>query len=226
MISKKRANQILNLLKKNYPNSRIILTYSNNFELLISVVLSAQTTDTQVNKITSSLFPKYMQKNKKYANEYSKYKNLRITSEELTEIINFANVDLKELEYDIKSIGLYKNKAKNIKNASRILLDGFGGKLPRSIRELITLPGVGRKTANVVLGNAYGIIEGIAVDTHVARLSLKYGFTSQKNPEKIEKDLMELFDKKDWFKLTYLLIEHGRNIRKIKKDFIETTKLS
>ena len=185
-------------------------------------MLSAQTTDVGVNKVTSVLFPKYQKPNEKYKNVYIKYNKNRAKKSDLTEIINFAFCDLSRLENDIQSIGLFKNKAKNIRTASRILLDRYGGKVPKTMDELITLPGVGRKTANVVLGNAYGIYEGIAVDTHVKKLSRKYGFTKEKIPEKIEKDLMTLFDKKHWFKITYLLIEHGRNIRKTKKDFLET----
>jgi endonuclease-3 len=219
-MNKEKAKRILDLLKKHYPNAKIILKYSNNFELLVSVILSAQTTDVQVNKVTATLFPKYQKTNKKYANEYSKCKHLKILKNELIEIINFANIDLKELENDIKSIGLYRNKAKNIKLTSQMLLNKFNVEIPKSIKEMTELPGVGRKTANVVLGNAFGIVEGIAVDTHVKRLSLTYGFTKEKDPDKIERDLMKLFDKKDWFLLTHLLIEHGRNLRKIKKDFI------
>lgn len=215
-----KAKAILNLLKKNYPNAKIILKYSNNFELLVSVILSAQTTDIQVNKVTSALFPKYKRWDKLLNNKYQNYKNLKISKNEIIEIVNFAYKNIKEIEQDVKSIGLYKNKAKNIQASSLMILDKFKGNVPNSMNDLITLPGVGRKTANVVLGNAYGIIEGVAVDTHVKRLSLKYGFTKQTYPEKIEKDLMKLFDKKDWFKVTYLLIEHGRNIRKQKKDFI------
>ncbi|HYM65019.1 MAG TPA: endonuclease III [Candidatus Sulfotelmatobacter sp.] len=207
-MNKKRAYKILNLLKKQYPNAKIILNYSNNFELLVSVMLSAQTTDIQVNKVTSSLFSKY-----------------KLDKSEINEIKNFAKANLQELENDIKSIGLYKNKAKNIKLASQILLDKFNGRIPKTITELTYLPGVGRKTANVVLGNAYGISEGIAVDTHVSRLSQKYGFSKEKNPDKIERDLMMLFDKKDWQKVTYLLIEHGGNIRKTKNDFISDQNL-
>lgn len=217
---KNNANKILNLLKKNYPNAKIILNYSNNFELLVSVMLSAQTTDLQVNKVTTILFPKYQKPNKKYKNNYLKYKNLELAKKELIEIVNFALVDLDKLENDIKSIGLYKNKAKSIKAAALMLLDTFNGILPKTIFEMTKLPGVGRKTANVVLGNAYGIVEGIAVDTHVKRLSLKYGFTKSNNPKIIEKDLMAIFNKKDWFNITYLLIEHGRAIRRAKKDFI------
>lgn len=215
-----KAGTILNLLKKNYPNAKIILKYSNNFELLISVILSAQTTDIQVNKVTSFLFPKYKKKIKSLEKFYLNYKNQNVKQSEVIEMVNFAYFDIKGIEKDIKSIGLYKNKAKNIKACSLILLNNFNGEIPKTINLLTSLPGVGRKTANVVLGNAYEIIEGIAVDTHVKRLSLKYGLTKHNNPELIEKDLMKLFDKKDWFKLTYLLIEHGRNIRKIKKDFI------
>lgn len=219
-MNRKKANKILFLLKKNYPNAKIILSYTNNFELLVAVILSAQTTDISVNKVTSMLFPKLRKKNKKYANEYYKYRNLNAPKNELIELVNFASVDVRELEKDIKSIGLYKNKAKNIKLASQLLLDKFNAAIPKTIAEMTNLPGVGRKTANVVLGNAYGIVEGIAVDTHVKRLSQKYGLSKEITPEKIEKDLMNLFDKKDWLKLTYLLVDHGRNIRKTKKDFI------
>ena len=219
-MEKTKARRILELLKKHYPNSKIILKYSNNLELLISVMLSAQTTDIQVNKVTASLFPKYQKRNKQFEKEYKKYNNLKLPKNELVELVNFAFIKLDVLEKDIKSIGLYKNKARNIKLTSQLLLDKFNGRIPKTIAGMITLPGVGRKTANVVLGNAYGIVEGIAVDTHVKRLSLRYGLTKETNPDKIEQDLMKLFNKKDWFKITYLLIEHGRNIRKTKKDFI------
>ena len=219
-MNKKRAHEILNLLKKRYPRAKIILHYSNNFELLVAVELSAQTTDVQVNKVTAILFPKYRREKTELKNEYQKYNDLKIPKDELIETVNFANADLKELESDIKSIGLYRNKAKNIKAASEMLLIKFNGGIPKTMPEMLTLAGVGRKTANVVLGNAYGIVEGIAVDTHVKRLSQKYGFSKEKNPDRIEKDLMTLFDKKDWFRLTYLLIEHGRSIGKTREDFI------
>lgn len=219
-MNKEKARRILELLKKRYPNAKIILKYSNNFELLVAVILSAQTTDVMVNKVTSVLFPKYQKENKEFGIYYKKYKNLIIPTRSLVEIINFAHEDSKTLENDVKSIGLYKKKAKNIKAAALILLDTFNGILPKTIIEMTKLPGVGRKTANVVLGNAYGIVEGIAVDTHVKRLSLKYGFTKSNNPKIIEKDLMAIFNKKDWFSITYLLIEHGRAIRRTKRDFI------
>jgi endonuclease-3 len=214
------AKKILTLLQKKYPKAKIILNYSNNLELLISIVLSAQTTDIQVNKVTKNLFPKYSKENLKLKNKYLLYQGLKIKKDMLNELVNFSHGNINDLENDIKSIGLYKNKAKNIKALCLMLLDTYKGEFPRTIEKLTLLPGVGRKTANVFLGNAFKISEGIAVDTHVKRLSIKYGFSKNKTPDKIEKDLMLLFDKKDWFKLTYLLIEHGREIRKIKKDFI------
>jgi len=220
-MNKKRAEIILKILKKHYPNAKIVLEYSNNFELLVAVILSAQTTDIQVNKVTANLYPKYQKFNEKYKNGYIKYRTLKLVGNEIVEIVNFAKTDLSVLENDIKSIGLYKNKAKNIRLTAQILLEKYGGVLPKSINELIKLPGVGRKTANVVLSNAYGIVEGIAVDTHVKKLSQKYGFSKSSNPIQIEKDLMELFDKKDWFQVTYLLIEHGRTLGKTKSDFIQ-----
>ena len=181
-----RAQKILKILKKHYPDAKITLNYSNNFELLIAVMLSAQTTDVAVNKVTPSLF--------------RKYKTIK----------DFANADLKVLENDIKSIGLYKTKAKNIKNTSKIILNKFDAKVPKTMSERLTLPGVGRKTANIVLSHAYNIIEGIAVDTHVRRLANALKLTKEKSPEKIERDLMKLFGKKDWPLVTHLLIAHGR----------------
>lgn len=186
MKAKLRAKIILDILKKNYPNARISLNFSNDFELLIAVMLSAQTTDKQVNEVTRKLFKKYE------------------TIEE------FANADIKTLERDIKSIGLYKTKAKNIKKTAQIILKEYKGKVPNSMDALLELPGVGRKTANVVLSHAFNKSEGIAVDTHVKRLAYQLGLTKQKDPEKIEKDLMKIFDRKDWKNLTHLFIAHGR----------------
>lgn len=192
-MNKAKAAKILEILKKHYPNVQISLSYSNNFELLIAVMLSAQTTDKQVNKVTEKLFPKY--KNGK---------------SERAEIEKFANEDIKTLEIDIKSIGLFRTKAKNIKRVSQIILDKFNGKIPSNMNDLLTLPGVGRKTANIVLSHAFNKSLGIAVDTHVRRLAFELGLTKQKNPDKIEKDLMKLFDKKDWKIITHLFIAHGR----------------
>lgn len=185
---KKRTARVAALLKKAYPESKIALNFSNHWELLVAVVLSAQCTDKKVNEVTEALF--------------KKYKTLD----------DYVAVERKEFEKDIRSTGFYRAKAKNILAAAKIVKEKFGGKLPRTMEEMTTLPGVGRKTANIVLGNAYGIVEGIAVDTHVRRLSQRLGFSEHENPEKIEKDLMGLFPKKDWFKTTYLLIDHGRAI--------------
>lgn len=192
-MNKAKAAKFLKILKKNYGDVKISLNYSNNFELLVSVMLSAQTTDAAVNKVTEKLFPKY---NKTHSEE--------------KEIEYFANGDIKTLEKDIKSIGLFRTKAKNIKNTSQIILNKFNTKVPNNMNDLLTLPGVGRKTANVVLSHAYNTHEGIAVDTHVRRLAFEFGLTKQKDQDKIEKDLMELFDKKDWKLVTLLLIAHGR----------------
>lgn len=192
----------------------MILNYSNNFELLTAVMLSAQCTDVMVNKVTGKLFPKY--RNLKLKTENYKTTHKTIT-QEIQEIINFAEVDSSELEQDIRSTGFYKNKTKNLKAAAKMVLEKFCGVLPRTISEMITIPGVARKTANVVLGNAYGIAEGIAVDTHVKRLSERLGFSKHNDPNKIEQDLMQLLPQKDWFNTTYLLIEHGRKICDAKK---------
>lgn len=186
MEARRRAKKILKILEKYYPDAKISLNYSNNFELLVAVMLSAQTTDKQVNKVTPGLFKKY------------------------DSVEKFANANLKELENSIKSIGLYKTKARNIKKTSEIIISMFNGKVPDSMNELLTLPGVGRKTANVVLSHAFNISEGIAVDTHVRKLSQELGLTKNSTPWKIEKDLMKIINKKDWKNLTHLFIAHGR----------------
>lgn len=214
------VEKVITLLKKHYPEAKIVLTYSNNWELLVAVILSAQCTDIAVNKVTAKLFPKMKKlkfKNQKYT---SKIKNFGL---EAQEIVNFVEVPQDELEQDIRSTGFYRNKTKNIKAAAQLLLEKFDGQVPRTMEELLTLPGVARKTANIVLGNAYTIngisrqarlIEGIAVDTHVFRLSHRLGFSDNKNPDKVEQDLMKIIPKKDWFRSTYLFIEHGRAICK------------
>lgn len=194
---------ILKALKKYYPSTHIILHYKNNWELLVAVILSAQCTDITVNKVTAHLFPKYGSTSMK------------------EEIINFIKVDIHELEQDIRSTGFYRMKARHIQKSAQMLVEKFNGEIPRTMDELLQLPGVARKTANIVLGNAYAIVEGIAVDTHVKRLSQRLGLTKQNNPEKIERDLMHIFDKKEWFDLTYLLIEHGRKICNAKKPLCD-----
>lgn len=190
---REKAKKIISTLKRKYPNARIILNYSNPWELLVATVLSAQTTDVKVNEVTRSLFQKYRS------------------------IEDFAQVPLKELEKDIQTIGLYLNKAKFLKASAQTILEKHQGQVPKTMSELTELPGVARKTANIVLGNAYGVVEGIAVDTHVKRLAQRLGLSKNKSPEKIERDLMELFPKNDWFKLTYLLIDHGRAVCKAQR---------
>lgn len=186
VMDKKKAQQIYKKLKKLFPKAGMILEYKSNFELLVAVMLSAQCTDKRVNEVTKELFKKYRT------------------------IQDYADASLRELEKDVRPTGYYKQKAKRVKGAAQKILKDFNGKLPRTMDDMLTLPGVARKTANVVLGNAYGVVEGIAVDTHVKRVAYKLGLTTHTTPEKIEKDLMELFPQKDWFHLTYLLIDFGR----------------
>ena len=188
-----KYSQILSLLKKHYPHAKIVLNYSNNWELTVAVILSSQCTDKRVNLVTQKLFLKY-----KTFDDYVK-------------------ADLVEFENDIKSTGFFRHKAKNILSSAKLIKDKYNGSVPKTMRGILSLPGIARKSANVILGNAYGVVEGIAVDTHVIRLSRRLGFTKNKDPEKIEKDLMKLFAKNIWFILTYLLIDHGRTICDAKK---------
>ena len=181
-----RISQVITGLRQAYPGAHCELTFTNPLELLIATILSAQCTDKQVNIVTADLFKKY-----KTAADY-------------------ANADLAELENDIKRIGLFRNKAKNIKACCAQLVEKHGGKVPAKMEELVALPGVGRKTANVVLGNAFDIHVGVVVDTHVARLSQRLGLTKQTAPEKIEAELMELVSHKDWTMFSHWLIWHGR----------------
>jgi endonuclease-3 len=180
--------EIIRLLKDEYPISRTALRYETPHQMLVATILSAQCTDVRVNMVTEELFRKY-----KGINE-------------------FAKADLQELEQDIRSTGFYRQKAKNIKNSSIAILENFSGNVPDTMEELITLPGVARKTANVVLSSAYDITEGIAVDTHVKRLSFRLGLTRHTNPDKIEQDLMKLAPKGEWSDLSYRLILHGRAV--------------
>ncbi len=175
-------------LKKKYPVARIALRYGNKIQLLCAVIMSAQATDKKVNEVTAQLFKKYKT------------------------VGDFAAADPLKFAEEIREIGFYRAKALAVVTSARIVRDQFGGKLPRTMKEMLLLRGVARKTANVVLGNAYGVVEGIAVDTHVRRLSQRLGFSAHDDPVKIEQDLMRLFAKKDWFKLTYVLIDHGRAI--------------
>jgi endonuclease-3 len=181
-----RTQQIIAGLKKTYPDAHCELNFTNPLELMIATILSAQSNDKQVNVVTDDLFRKY-----------------RSTED-------FANANLAELENDLRRIGLFRNKAKNIQAACRVLMEKHKGEVPKSMEELIALPGVGRKTANVILGNAFNINSGVVVDTHVARLSERLGFTKETNPEKIELDLQPLVAKADWAMFSHWLIWHGR----------------
>lgn|SRR3989338_2965482 len=181
-----RAQQIIAELEKMFPRAGMLLAFSNQWELLVAVMLSAQCTDKKVNEVTARLFKKYPRLN------------------------DYIAADTREFERDIFQTGFYHQKAKHILAAARLLAEEFGGAVPRTMEELLTLPGVGRKTANVVLGNAFGIAVGIAVDTHVRRLARVFGLTAHTDPEKIEQDLMALIPREKWFHATYLLIEYGR----------------
>ena len=185
---KARVLKIIELLEKDYPAAKTALHYTKPLEMLVATILSAQCTDKRVNIVTKSLFKKYR------------------TAED------YANADSSELEQDIRSTGFYRNKAKNIKNTGRLLVEKYDSQVPRTMEELLELPGVARKTANIVLSNAYGIIEGVAVDTHVRRLAQRLGLTKNKYPNKIEADLMRNVPKSQWKRIADLLIFHGRNV--------------
>lgn len=185
---KRRATKAFKRLERTYPRAKIALKFVNPIQLLVAVILSAQATDKKVNEVTAALFKKY-----KTADD-------------------FAGADLKTFEKEIRQTGFYHQKAKSVIESAKIIRDKFGGEIPRTMEDMLRLRGVARKTANVVLGNAYGLVYGIAVDTHVRRLSQRIGLSIEDNPVKIEQDLMNLFPKKKWFKLTYLLIDHGRAV--------------
>jgi endonuclease-3 len=188
-----RASTVTRLLEKEYPRARIALNHSNPLELLVATILSAQCTDERVNIVTQTLFKKY------------------------TRAEDYAKADLTELERDIRSTGFYRNKAKNIKQTGRILVDKLNSQVPRTMEEMLELPGVARKTANIVLQNAYGVVEGIAVDTHVRRVSKRLGLTENEDSNKIEQDLMKIIPKNKWMRITDLLITLGRNACVAKK---------
>lgn len=192
-VERGRINRILNILSKAYPNAKVALHFSNPLEMLVSTILSAQCTDERVNLVTKDLFKKYK------------------TPED------YAKSEINELEAMIRSTGFYRSKAKNIRNACQIIFEKFDSKVPRTMNELTSLPGIGRKTANIILSNSYGVIEGIAVDTHVARVSKRLELTNAKEPDKIEQDLMKLIKKESWVSFTYQMIEHGRQICNARK---------
>jgi endonuclease-3 len=198
---RQRIDKIIEILKKEYGGAHVALKYDNPFQLLVAVILSAQCTDVQVNKVTPALFKRFP------------------TPEAM------AKADISEIEELIRSTGFFRNKAKNIKNAAKIIVEKFGGKVPDTMEELLTLPGVARKTANIVLYNAFGKVDGIAVDTHVKRLAKRLGLTKEDNPVKIERDLMALIPKELWGPISYMLIEHGRRICKARKPDCENCPL-
>jgi endonuclease-3 len=182
---KKRVKEIIKILSKEIPDSRIALRFSNPLELLIATILSAQCTDVKVNQVTVDLFEKYHT------------------------VKDYAEADLTKLEEEIRPTGFYRNKARSIQKCCQELVKRFGGEVPKTLEELVTLPGVGRKTANVILGNAFGV-PGIAVDTHVHRVSQRIGLTKNDDPVKIEFDLIEIVPKEEWSHFSNLLIWHGR----------------
>ena len=190
---KARTLKVIELLEREHSDAKIALHYTNPLELLVATILSAQCTDERVNMVTKTLFKKY------------------------TKAEDYANADLKELEQDIKSTGFYRNKAKNIKKTSQILVEKYHSKVPKTMEELLELPGVARKTANIVLTNAFGVVEGVAVDTHVRRLAQRLGLTENENPDKIETDLMNIVPKDKWMRITDLLIFHGRRVCSARK---------
>ena len=193
---RERALKISKELKKLFPEAKIELNYKNPLELLISVILSAQATDKKINEITKNLFRKYKK------------------------LDDYVNADPKEFEKDIKQSGFFRSKTKSILGAAKKIKEDYGGKVPKTMEELLTLPGVARKTANIVLRNAYGVVDGIAVDTHVQRLAKKFDLTDNTDPNKIERDLMEILPKKEWGDINHRLVLYGRHIcpRRVHKD--------
>lgn len=194
---RERTQEIIKLLKRAHPDAKCALNHSNPFELLIATILSAQCTDERVNKVTADLFRKYRKPE------------------------DYLKVPASELQEDVRTTGFFRNKTKSIQGACAMLAEEFGGKVPQTMDELLKLPGVARKTANVVLGVGYGIAAGIVVDTHVTRLSNRLALTKQKDAVKIEQDLMELVPKKDWIIFSHLLIFHGRRICKARRPLCE-----
>jgi endonuclease III len=188
-----RAIAILAALRQAYPDAKCSLDFTTPLELLVATILSAQCTDERVNLVTARLFKKY-----RSAEDY-------------------ARAPIEELEQDIKQTGFYRNKAKHIKAAGELIATRFGGDVPRAMDDLLTLPGVARKTANVVQGNAYGIVEGVVVDTHVGRLSRRMGLTDSEDPARVEQDLMAIMPRADWLDLSHLFIYHGRAVCQARK---------
>ena len=194
---KQRTRKIISALKRAYPDAKCALNHSNAFELLIATILSAQCTDARVNIVTADLFRKYRKPE------------------------DYLKVSPTTLQNEIRTTGFFRNKAKSIQGTAKVLTEKYRGRVPETMDEMLELPGVARKTANVVLGNAFGVFSGVVVDTHVTRLSRRLGLTKEKLAEKIEKDLIELVPKKDWVIFPHLLIFHGRNICKARNPFCD-----
>ncbi len=195
--SPEQVNEIISELRRLYPDAKCSLNFSNPLELLVATQLSAHWTDERVNIVTAHLFQKYRS------------------------IEDYANVSQEEFEQDIKSTGFYRNKAKNIRAAAQRIITDYGGEVPRTMEDLLKLSGVARKTANVVLGNAFGIVVGFVVDTHVGRLTRRFGWTKHDDPVKVEQDLMRIVPQKDWLDLSHLLIFHGRAVCQARKPLCE-----
>jgi endonuclease-3 len=197
-----RAPEIVKALSKAYPDARVALRFSNALEMLVATILSAQCTDEKVNEVTATLFRKYRRPE------------------------DYLKVPEDELRADIKPTGFYNQKAASVRAACQRIVEVYGGEVPDTMEDLITLRGVARKTANIVLGNAYGKVEGIAVDTHVKRLANRLGFSAESDPDKIEQDLMRLVPRKRWFDFTYVLIDHGRAVCVARKPRCEECPVS
>ena len=201
LLMKAKAKQILDLLKKDYPRPQCALKHKNPLELLIATILSAQCTDERVNIVTEKLF--------------KKYKTVK----------DYANAKLKEFEKDVYSTGFYKNKAKNIISTCNIIYKKHKGKVPKNFDELMYLPGVARKTANCVMGNAFNIPSGVVVDTHVSRITQRLGLTKNTDPNKIEQDLIKIIPKNEWIMFSHRLIWHGRKVCDARKPRCEICSL-
>jgi endonuclease-3 len=197
MTEQERANEVVARLHQAYPEAKCSLDFTTPLELLVATILAAQCTDDRVNMVTRTLFKKYQS-----AQDYTQ-------------------VPLSELEQDLKQINFYRNKARNVQAMAAILVNRYNGEVPRTMRELVALPGAARKTANVVLGNAFGIVEGVIVDTHCNRISHRLGFTTTDDPVRVEQELMKIVDRKDWLDYTHLLIYHGRAVCQARKPICQ-----
>ncbi len=197
MNEQERAIELIARLRQAYPDAKCSLDFTSPLELLVATILAAQCTDERVNLVTKTLFKKYQ------------------TAQD------YAAAPLSQLEQDLKQVNFYRNKAKNIQAMATILVQRYGGQVPQTMQELIALPGVARKTANVVLGNAFGIVEGVIVDTHVSRISRRLGLTDSDDPIKIEQELMKKLPRQDWLDFTHLLIYHGRAVCQARKPLCQ-----